>query len=72
MREKIVSRKYKQFETPLLTNSQGSDTSRKERDERARSRPRDSSTIRRDPSISAKEQRDREDGRERGSRADRG
>ena len=72
MREKIVSRKYKQFETPLLTNSQGSDTSRKERDERARSRPRDSSTIRRDPSISTKEQRDREDGRERGSRADRG
>jgi hypothetical protein len=54
-----------------LTNFQGSDTSRKERDERARSRPRDSSRVRRDPSTSKKEPRDREDGRERGSRADR-
>lgn len=59
-------------EPPRNAREDRSDTSRKERDERARSRPRDSSRIRRDPSISAKEQRDREDGRERGSRADRG
>ena len=52
MLEKIVSRTCKRFETQLLTNFQGPGTSRKERDERTRSRPRDSSRIRLHPSIS--------------------